>query len=128
MIELMLKLWLQRKQLSWMLSKKINKRRKTVRLLSKENNRRRTARSYCHWTSSLHSLSLWCSSLKINQKIVKILHQLLLLLLLLSMNLHFLLSHSWCLEQSNLIMQWRKQLYESRSFSLNIVFKNLRWR
>ncbi len=126
MIESTLKLWLQRKQLSWMLSKEINKRRRTVRLLSKENNRRRTARSHCHWISSLHSSLLWRSSLEIDRKIVKISHRLLLLLLLLSMNLHSLSSHSWCLEQSNLIMQWRKQLYESRSFNLDVVFKNLR--
>ncbi len=118
MIESMLKLWLQRKQLSEMLSKEMNKRRRTVRL-----------QSHCHRIflhSSLHSSSLWCSSLEINWKIVKISHR--SLLLLLSMNLHSLSSHLWWLEQSNLIMQWRKQLYESRSLSLDVALKNLRWR
>ncbi len=136
MIESMLKLWLQRKQLSEMLSKEINKRRRTVRLLSKEmNKRRKTVRlqSHCHQTSlhsslysSLYSSSLWRSSFKIDWKVVKTSHQ--SLLLLLSMNLHSLSSHLWWLEQSNLIVQWRKQLYESRSLSLDVIFKNLRWR
>ncbi len=141
MIELMLKLWLQQKQLSEMLSnkmlsKKINKRR-TMRLLSKEINKRRTVRlrtvklqSHYHWILShslLHSSSLWCSSLKIDRKMIKISHWLLLLLLL-SMNLHFLSSYLWWLEQLNLIVQWRKQLYESRSFNLDVVFMILRWR
>ncbi len=118
--------------------KEVNKRR-TVRLLSKGINKRRTVRlrtvrlqPHCHRTPlhpSLHPPSLWRSSFEVDRKVVKTSHRLLLLLLLqLSTNLHSLPSHLWWLEQLNLAVQWRKQLYESRSPSLDVAPVVLRWR